>query len=146
MSTAQGFHPHPQVVYQAVEGEVIIIHLDTGNYNSLPGVAAWIWERLAAGWSKTDLVRHLAVCCPEVPAGGLENETWPFVDQLLRENLLVQAPKAVAAAEPSEKPASICYAPPVLQKFSDLQDLLLADATHEVSEAGWPQLPPELST
>ena len=30
------------------------------------------------------------------------------------------------------------YVPPVLEKFTDMQDLILLDPVHEVSERGWP--------
>jgi hypothetical protein len=30
------------------------------------------------------------------------------------------------------------FSPPVLQKFSDMQELLLVDPIHEVKAEGWP--------
>jgi hypothetical protein len=34
------------------------------------------------------------------------------------------------------------YTKPVLNKYTDMQQLLLADPLHEVQEAGWPHTKP----
>jgi hypothetical protein len=35
------------------------------------------------------------------------------------------------------------FGQPVLEKFTDMADLLLLDPIHEVGEAGWPQRAPQ---
>ena len=38
--------------------------------------------------------------------------------------------------------AGVAYTEPSLSVFSDMQDLLLLDPIHDVSEAGWPMPKP----
>src|SRR5262249_18107283 len=49
-----------KVVDETVDGEVIIIHLERGNYFSLSGSGTEIWRLLRAGMSSDAIVRALA--------------------------------------------------------------------------------------
>lgn len=121
--------------HELIDGEVVIIQFDTGNYYSLSGPAAQIWQRLASGASVADLLA-LFPAAPAEAAGELA----AFVADLSKENLLVPAETSGAAAALKPVP----YARPVLNKYTDMQQLLLADPLHEVEEAGWPHTkPPE---
>ena len=72
-----------------------------------------------------------------------------FVRELVEENLIVknssEKAKNIKQAK-AQIPSLARFEKPVLQKYSDMQDLLLLDPIHEVDEAGWPHaLPPEPS-
>jgi len=59
------------------------------------------------------------------------------VDQLVKEGLLAEGGDTDAGSlEPVQPPLE--YAPPSLDKYDDLKDLLLLDPIHEVAETGWP--------
>jgi len=137
METPQRFRPHPQVVHQTVEEEAILIHMGTGSYYSLLGAASASWEMLTGGCSSAELAARLREVCSGCPA-GLDQEVAAFLEELQRENLVVEGEGTGAFPTPS----SIVYSPLTAQKFTDMQDLLLADPIHEVGEAGWPLLPP----
>jgi hypothetical protein len=60
---------------------------------------------------------------------------------LLENGLLVALEDGAPAASPLELPASEMreFQPPVLESYSDMQDILLLDPIHEVDDkAGWP--------
>ena len=67
-----------------------------------------------------------------------------FLDELAQETLIVPGPTGESNTAPSrpettEKDTEVRpFQPPVLQKFRDMQDLLLMDPIHDVDEAGWP--------
>jgi hypothetical protein len=129
-----------KVVHETIDGETIVIHLETGTYYSLAGSAAEIWERLAAGMSAADLVQHLEASYTADP-GLIEDSTRQLVRDLCAEELLERvdgngASPHAAPPEPVEDPAE--YAPPQLQKYTDMQYFLLLDPVHEVEQAGWP--------
>ena len=42
---------------------------------------------------------------------------------------------------PSGPPGSATFEAPTLDRFDDLQGLLLIDPIHDVGDAGWPLLP-----
>jgi len=65
-----------------------------------------------------------------------------LVNELLAVDLIRPASAQAGNAPIGEMiPVTIAYAPPVLETFSDMQDLLLLDPIHEVDDAGWPMAP-----
>src|SRR3954451_15798280 len=54
----------PKVVHETIDGEVIIIHLDTGCYYSLDGVGAVIWDWLDHGASLAEATERLGQAYP----------------------------------------------------------------------------------
>ncbi len=125
-----------------VDGEVVAIHLTTGIYYSLRGPAALLWQALDQPNDEPGLVRALAAQF-EVAADEAARDVGAFVQQLQAEQLII----AVAAAAGSETAPSAGarqpYAAPQLERYADLQDLLLLDPIHEVGEQGWPHQPPK---
>lgn len=121
--------------HELIDGEVVIIQFDTGNYYSLSGAAALLWQRLASPSSAADLLALWV----DAPASAAE-EIAAFVADLSKENLVLPASPAPESSSPSL--ASAPYEKPVLNKYTDMQQLLLADPLHEVEEAGWPHTKP----
>ena len=76
-------------------------------------------------------------------AAIIEQAVTGFIREILAENLIV--PDATPFPQPStldnpgpqvHKP----FVPPVLHKYTDMQELLLIDPIHEVDETGWPNI------
>jgi hypothetical protein len=128
------------VIHQQFDGEGVVIDLDTGNYYSMPAAAGVLWQRLTAGAaSAADLADEL-VAVFEVERSIALADATAFLGELEREKLVVDG--AASAAAPGSPPAKnrAAYAPPRLEAFSELQDLLLLDPVHEVDPAvGWPR-------
>jgi hypothetical protein len=134
----------PKVIYETYDDEVVLINMDSGNYYSLNRTAGRAWasieRRITAQEIARDLRRDYACDGAQV-----EEEVLRFVKELHQEGLIVAdeeappAPAASAAAPAAQRPP---FEPPVLQKFSDMADLLLLDPIHEVDENGWPHQPP----
>jgi hypothetical protein len=129
----------PQVVGETIQGETIVIHLGTGTYYSLLGSAAVIWEEVAQGATMDEIVEALEA----VYDGGREElaeAASTFIDTLRREALIV----AAKGSQPAERvsrhslPEPVPFSPPSLQKYTDMQDIILLDPVHEVSAEGWP--------
>jgi hypothetical protein len=141
LSTATFTINAPSVIHQTLDGEVIVVNLDTGVYYSLAGTAAEIWTALEAGASAARTARGLA---QRYSAAGseLEDAVAAFVGELEQEELIVAG--AAAGAEETGVDAAAngvahpSFVAPVLQKYTDMQELLLLDPIHEVDEAGWP--------
>lgn len=128
-----------RVVHETIEGETIVIHLDTGTYYSLRGSAAHIWDMLEAGWSADEVTDELALCY-ETRADALAGSVREFVSGLVREDL-VERRNGDASAQPRRPVASPPdgeFSPPKIEKFTDMQYFLLLDPVHEVEATGWP--------
>lgn len=131
---------HSEIAHERVEDEVIVINLRTGAYFSLVDVAADAWELLVASTALDEIATHVANR-HGVDASTVLADLDRFVSSLLAEDLLVgidpaQAPAAGAAT--STTPGTRPYHPPMLEKYNDMEELLLLDPIHEVDEAGWP--------
>jgi hypothetical protein len=130
----------PPVVYETVEGETIVVNLETGSYYDLNEVGGYIFAAFERGASVADVARAVAAGCDEEP-GVVHAAVGAFASRLTEEQLLIpagmngRAESAPMSAGP-ESPAR--FAEPALNKYTDMQELLLLDPVHEVSEAGWP--------
>ena len=137
----------PKVLYEAFEDETVLINLDSGNYYSFSGSGALIWEWIAAGESITAVIEHLQERFGDTT--DIAPSVEEFVHELVEENLIVEDLSGVAknVKQPKAKVFTLAqFERPVLQTYSDMQDLLLLDPIHEVDETGWPHaLPPEPS-
>ncbi len=125
-----------RVIHEEVDGEVIVIQLEDGNYYSLTGIGAEAWPLLVAGRSPAEAAAALT-SDTESAAQQLRELT----SELVAEHLLEPLPagdEPAAAAPASPDPPKPAFQPPRLEKFSDMQDYLLIDPIHEVDEPGWP--------
>jgi hypothetical protein len=145
------------VVGELIDGEVVLINLRTGTYYSLGGSGTVVWAAAEAGRPVDELVITL-----EHAAGALASEVRGAVNRLLdelqAEGLISPVdgvpvdrsggldpgtePIASTAGSPPAAEAELAmgWVRPVLERFTDMQDLILLDPVHEVGERGWPRL------
>lgn len=130
---------HSKLVTETLDGEAIIVHLETGAYFSLRGSACFIWECLQAGCSLTQLAAQIQMHFI-APPDTLEADLQTFITDLLANDLVLIVTEIPSDSHsllaPSNTP--LPFDPPVAEKFTDMADLLLIDPVHEVQEAGWP--------
>jgi hypothetical protein len=138
----------PQVIHESIDGEVIIIDLTSGSYFSTKGSGAEIWEVINASpglslGELTDAVLQSFDAVQEDAGASIE----AFVDRLQEEGLVVDAGQdagvTVTVRPVAEGGARQPFAAPVLDKYTDMQDLVLIDPVHQVDATGWPQARPE---
>jgi hypothetical protein len=133
----------PTVTHETIDGEAVIINLDSGNYYSLVEAGSFIWSLVEKGASASE-VQQVVQQSYQGNATEIDRGVEELLAQLQQENLIVPVEGAEDLAElnlPSqnghEKPS---FSAPSLNKFSDMQELLLLDPIHDVDEAGWPKL------
>ena len=135
----------PNVILENFDDEIVIVNLASGNYYSVDAVGSDIWDLAGKGAATAEIAAQLS-CAYDVPAGAVEQAVKQFIEELIAEDLIVPD----AAAQPL-KPGGACgaarkpFAPPILHKFTDMQELLLIDPIHEVDETGWPNIPDPLT-
>ncbi len=147
MSQSQRYRINqPAVIAEVIDGEAIIVNLDSGAYYSLRDSGCAIWNLLAQGYTPDEVVTGVQ----REYAGDIESVQVgvdALLAELLAEALLtpaeyVSAP--VPAFDANEDGAGVLprFAPPRLEKFTDMADLLLLDPIHEVDATGWPHAAP----
>jgi hypothetical protein len=134
----------PQVIFEAIDGEVIIIDLGTGTYFAAKGAAAEVWGLLVSApvVSVEGLVDVLAPVYG-VPRAEVEAGVSEFVEELLGEGLVVAVEGGVGAVVSGPVAGGAGPFVPRLEKYTDMQDLVLIDPVHQVDAAGWPPAAPE---
>jgi hypothetical protein len=142
----------PDVVFELFEDEIILINLGNGNYYSLQGTAAEIWNSIESGLSgeaTADLLFRLY-------RGGRDEikiAVDQFLAELVEEDLIEPAESACAsrsskperARPPEDGTGRPPFIAPSLQRYTDMQDLLLLDPIHDVNDQGWPNRRPDKS-
>jgi hypothetical protein len=123
------------VIHETIDDEVVIINLDKGHYYSLDGCGAWIWRALVAGLSPAAIVDAFAGDQGAIGSGLSE-----LIAELEAEGLIVTADAGDVTVE-LEAPTAPFEAVK-LQRYSDMEELLLLDPIHEVDEQGWPHPDP----
>ncbi len=141
----------PRVIHQTLDGEVVIINLETGNYYSMLGAGAEIWRAIERNADLENIVAALG----RKYAGtrdGLAGAVARFVEQLQQEGLIEAsgqgAPEGPQTLAPAPDAAPVheraAFESPVLEKYDDMQDLILLDPVHEIDEEkGWPHVRPD---
>jgi hypothetical protein len=127
----------PFVISETIQGETIIIHLNTGTYYSLQGSGAEVWESIAGAATAAEIAADIAARHP-VAADTAEATVTALIEDLRAEELIVASDATARDDIPAPATGSEFVAP-TLSKFTDMQDLVLLDPVHEVGEAGWPQ-------
>jgi len=124
--------------HETVDGEVIVIDMDEGNYFSMRGTAAVIWSLVDQGLTEAELVAALekatGASASEITAG-----VSAFLEHLVNESIL-----HASAPQPGRNPVigplpQMEFQIPAVEKFTEMQDLLTLDPIHEVDETGWPR-------
>jgi hypothetical protein len=115
------------IAAKVIDGEAIIMNLSNGLYFSMDKVGALIWESVEAGHSVQeigDLVQGRFAVDPETAQADVAR----LLEELLAEDL-VQTKDGEGSGEPVDfngEPRAD-YIPPVLNKYSDMADLLALD-------------------
>lgn len=141
----------PKVINQVIDGEALLINFETGNYYSLLKSGAFIWT-LIEGTATVDEVVAALEQRYQGTREVFEDAVNRFVRGLEAEGLIRSSEDGVregpdvlpTVGESPERPERSLFEPPVLEKYEDMQDLILLDPVHEVDEeAGWPHLKPK---
>jgi Coenzyme PQQ synthesis protein D (PqqD) len=131
----------PDVVMESFEGELVLVQMKSGNYYSLQGSAPLIWEMIEHGRSVEDTGDYL-VARHQGAEEEVRRSLHDLVEELVAESLIVPAKNGSATAvmeQPEAAEPDTPFVPPVLERYTDMQELLLLDPIHDVDQSGWPR-------
>lgn len=141
----------PQIVHETIDGEVVIVNFGNGTYYSLVDTGGVVWQSIEAGLGiegiTDELLRRYSADRSEVERGVRE-----LIAEMIKEEIVLPGgadaaasanPSAPLQSDPSERRTD--FAQPVLQRYTDMEGLLLIDPIHEVADSGWPNRKPDLS-
>jgi len=137
----------PNVIHEIIDGEAVLVNLDSGSYYSIDSVGAVVWDYVEKGLSRHQIVEAIASQYDGEQA-DIDQGIQQLFAQLQEEQLIVptEAPSSnghafvtTSVSTGQNKPQ---FEPPVLHKYTDMEDLLLLDPIHDVDESGWPNSNP----
>ncbi len=135
----------PSVIFERFADETILINLDAGHYYSMDPVGAVIWE-LVNRALPIDRVVEIVTSRYTVNGDDVGELVHAYVARMRDEGLLRprrEAPPAVVDAGEVSVAHGTVFTPPVLAKYVDMEEMLLLDPVHDVTEAGWPAPAPQ---
>jgi hypothetical protein len=129
----------PSVLFESFDEEIVAVNLDTGNYYSISKTGPMIWMDAVDGFSMQEIVDRVRSRYTG-ERDAIAAEVGAFIDRLLSSELLVEgsgdSPRRERAFESVADKAQ--FVSPVIENYSDMQDLLMLDPIHDVDAAGWP--------
>ena len=131
-----------RVAHERVEDEVIAINLTTGTYFSLCDSAADAWTLLVDGADVAGAATALGAA-HGMETANLITDLQAYVVALVEAGLLVEDPNSAPSAVAAPPSTSRAYTAPRIERYDDMEELLLLDPIHEVDDAGWPIVPVE---
>ncbi len=119
------------VAAKVLDGELIVINLDTGYYYASAGTGVAIWQQIEAGASLRQVVAAL-VERYDVAADRAERDARAFVEKLALETLLVETGPAGPSRgnvpiDRNGAAAKLPYAAPELVKYDDMAEQFAMD-------------------
>jgi hypothetical protein len=133
------------IVHETIEGETIIMNLRNGFYYSFDGIGPVIWDLLEKNNNILQITRFVQDHFP-TPERDISKPVSDFIKQLADNDLVAEtgspdfeaetlSPEELKKLMGGEVPEFI---EPRLNKYSDMQNVLLLDPIHDVDEKGWP--------
>jgi coenzyme PQQ synthesis protein D (PqqD) len=139
MSGLEAFQVNaPHVIYENIEGELVLIHMAKGSYYSTDALGSRLWEMIVTG-HREDEMREWVGASYQGDAAEIARGVQGFLAELQAEDLIVRVERAPVNGISRPEPASGgAFSAPVLNKYRDMEDMLMLDPIHEVEETGWP--------
>jgi hypothetical protein len=127
----------PKVVSETLDGEAIAINLVTGSYYSMNASGSAIWGLILAGNSVVRIIDQAKLrYVGESQAIGKSIES--FIVRLMQVDLIIESELTEPGILPSWDQPKEAFLAPSIEEYDDMQEMLLADPVHDVTEAGWP--------
>jgi hypothetical protein len=115
-----------KAISETLDSETIIINLEKGTYYSMNNAGTGVWNAIMA---KSPI---------SIDAPGVAD----FINQLVMDELIqeINSPDVSAISSTPDTSTYHTTEIPTLERYTDMQEMLLADPIHDVDTAGWPKL------
>ena len=128
----------PQTACELFDGELVIAHYGSGLYYAVSESGALIWQGLRHGLADDEVRRWLGDHYT-AQSGEIAAIVMAFIERMREEDLLIPVAD-VPPGPPLPQLTGASFETPHLERFDDLQELLLVDPVHDVDSTGWPRV------
>jgi len=134
-----------RIVYEILNTEVIAIDFHTGNYYAIIHVAKQIWQLIEQSLP-LDQIGEIISNQYQLDLAKISADLELFIGELVAEGLIAECSVEGFGTPIPFDSEGWEYDAPGLQRYTDIQNLLLLDPIHEVTDAGWPEKLESLKT
>ena len=136
-----------KVVAETIDGEVVIVNLQKGDYYSLVKSGAQIWSKIEQNFSQSQILQQMIAEYDDSEENITKNVIG-FIDILKKEELVLVETIDTndeidinSSGTQTNGTGKLEFDMPTLEKYTDMEELLLLDPIHEVDEQeGWPNV------
>jgi hypothetical protein len=122
------------------DDEVVVLEMQSGTYFSLRATGVDVWKLVEANATPAQISEALGERY-DAPTTEIANAVGAVLGELAEARLIV-GDESLAPGETSLPAAEKApFTAPEIERFTDMQELLLLDPIHEVDDAGWPHTP-----
>ncbi|MBP7832249.1 MAG: PqqD family protein [Candidatus Levybacteria bacterium] len=135
------FKINPDIVYDTIGGEVILLDIEKGNYYQLKNEAVQVWDELMnRKISSATMVADSLSKSGAYSSNEILESIIPFIDELESEHILLEIKESNENTSLSRVKGKVKrkFPTPVLLKYTDMQSILLLDPIHDTYDKGWP--------
>lgn len=132
----------PNIVSNTFDGEVVIINMERGTYYTLSHSGTDIWNGVTQGMTAATILDALLKKY-QGEREAIESSLATLLGQLVDEGIVAmdgsgRAETTVIDDTNDSGGSPHAFQPPLLQKYTDMEAILMLDPIHEVDATGWP--------
>ncbi|MFN8575409.1 MAG: PqqD family protein [Candidatus Sericytochromatia bacterium] len=124
---------------ETLNDEAILINLENGNYYTLNKTGTIIWQSIEKNYSRQQIIIDLNNRFVN-DSNLIEDEALKFINTLISEQIIIEenSTNTLNIEDLNSAEKKELFIIPSIEKYDDMQAMLLADPIHDVEEEGWP--------
>jgi len=122
------------------DDEVVVLDMQSGTYFSLRESGVDVWKLIELNASTARIAEALEARY-DGAGSEIESAVASLVAELAEAGLIITDGAMDSGEVPAVNGQRAAFAAPQLERFTDMQELLLLDPIHEVDDTGWPHTP-----
>jgi hypothetical protein len=130
-----------KAISETIDGETIIINLETGYYYSVNKSATIIWNEFQETNSSKNILKYF-LDHYEVDEDTAEEHLSEIIGLLLKDDLILELDSEISV-NTTKGSVDVVKGPfviPEIERHDDMSRALKSDPIHDVKEEGWPNL------
>ena len=120
---------------EKIDNDTVVINLSNGCYYNFNATASFIWDLVGCGLNRIGIIEQYALLY-NINTEKASMDVSTILNTLVTDGLVVTSSEKPITPESLPEPPP--YLIPFIEKFDDMQEMLLLDPIHEVTEKGWP--------
>ncbi|MCE5211508.1 MAG: PqqD family protein [Deltaproteobacteria bacterium] len=130
-----------KAISETIDGETIIINLETGYYYSVNKTATVIWNEIQKHNSVKNISQHF-LNHYDTDISTVENSIKEIICLFLKDELILESNSDISPDIREQQTGIVKgkFIIPRIERYDDMAGALRSDPVHDVNEDGWPNL------